>query len=297
MQTCEQTLQLARGSCRDTGWLLVQILRHLGLAARFCSGYLVQLAPDVKALDGPSGPSEDFTDLHAWCEVYLPGAGWVGLDPTSGLFAGESHIPLACTPSPISAAPITGSTDECEVEFNFVNEVMRIHEDPRVTKPYSAEQWTAIQALGDAVDVEFEAGDVRLTMGGEPTFVSVDDMDSAQWNVDALGEHKLKLAKDLLIRLRNRFVVSGRGDPALGTGLFLARRWRAPVAAAATTGPGGWELWSRTGRRTPFHAPAGSTAGNQRAVRAPGLRGHTLLPVAGAAGAGGPGPAAGESQR
>jgi uncharacterized protein (DUF2126 family)/transglutaminase-like putative cysteine protease len=209
VQSCEETLHLARGSCRDTGWLLVQILRHLGLAARFCSGYLVQLTPDVKALDGPSGPAEDFTDLHAWCEVYLPGAGWVGLDPTSGLFAGESHIPLACTPSPISAAPITGATDECEVDFSFVNEVERIHEDPRVTKPYSPEQWTAIQALGDAVDAEFEAGDVRLTMGGEPTFVSIDDMDSAQWSVDALGDHKLKLAKDLLIRLRDRFAPGG----------------------------------------------------------------------------------------
>jgi len=209
VQSCEETLQLARGSCRDTAWLLVQILRHLGLASRFCSGYLVQLAPDVKSLDGPSGPAQDFTDLHAWCEVYLPGAGWVGLDPTSGLFAGESHIPLACTPSPISAAPITGATDECKVEFRFVNEVERIHEDPRVTKPYAEGQWAAIQALGEAVDAELAAGDVRLTMGGEPTFVSVDDMDSAQWNVAALGEHKLKLAKDLLVRLRDRFAPGG----------------------------------------------------------------------------------------
>jgi uncharacterized protein (DUF2126 family)/transglutaminase-like putative cysteine protease len=209
VQSCEETLELARGSCRDTGWLLVQILRHLGLAARFCSGYLVQLAPDQKSLEGPSGPEADFTDLHAWCEVYLPGAGWVGLDPTSGLFAGESHIPLACTPSPISAAPITGKVDKCEVEFSYLNEVERIHEDPRVTKPYSADQWLAIQALGEAVDTKLEAGDVRLTMGGEPTFVSIDDMDSAQWNVAALGEHKLKLAKDLLIRLRDRFAPGG----------------------------------------------------------------------------------------
>ncbi|MFV0275661.1 MAG: DUF2126 domain-containing protein [Parahaliea sp.] len=205
VQSCEETLTLGRGSCRDTGWLLVQILRHLGLAARFCSGYLVQLAPDVQALDGPSGPAADFTDLHAWCEVYLPGAGWVGLDPTSGLFAGESHIPLACTPSPLSAAPITGATSKCEVSFRFENVVERIHEDPRVTKPYSEGQWAAIDALGEAVDAELAEGDVRLTMGGEPTFVSIDDMDSAQWNVAALGEHKLKLAKDLLVRLRDRF--------------------------------------------------------------------------------------------
>jgi len=209
VQSCEETLQIKRGSCRDTGWLLVQILRHLGLAARFCSGYLVQLAPDTKSLEGPSGPERDFTDLHAWCEVFLPGAGWVGLDPTSGLFAGESHIPLACTPSPLSAAPITGATGKCEVEFSFTNEVERIHEDPRVTKPYSEGQWTAIRALGQAVDSELEAGDVRLTMGGEPTFVSIDDMDSAQWNVAALGEHKLKLAKDLLLRLRDRFAPDG----------------------------------------------------------------------------------------
>ena len=209
VQTCEETLSLARGSCRDTGWLLVQILRHVGLAARFCSGYLVQLAPDTRSLEGPSGPEKDFTDLHAWCEVYLPGAGWVGLDPTSGLFAGESHIPLACTPSPISAAPISGATEKCRVEFGFANEVERIHEDPRVTKPYSDRQWSAIRALGAAVDEALEAEDVRLTMGGEPTFVSIDDMDSAQWNIEALGEHKLKLAKDLLIRLRDRFAPGG----------------------------------------------------------------------------------------
>jgi uncharacterized protein (DUF2126 family)/transglutaminase-like putative cysteine protease len=209
VQTCQQTLTLRKGSCRDTSWLLVQILRHLGLAARFASGYLVQLTADVASLDGPSGPSEDFTDLHAWCEVYIPGAGWVGLDPTSGLFAGEGHIPLACTADPISAAPITGYTDECECEFSYSNVVTRIHEDPRVTKPYSDEEWENIKALGQAVDVEFEQGDVRLTMGGEPTFVSIDDMDSAQWNTEALGTEKLKLAKDLLLRLKETFARNG----------------------------------------------------------------------------------------
>ncbi|GAB2188422.1 transglutaminase family protein [Sessilibacter sp. MAH2] len=209
VQKCQETLEKKNGSCRDSAWLLVQILRHLGFAARFASGYLVQLKSDKESLDGPSGPAEDFTDLHAWCEVYLPGAGWVGLDPTSGLFASEGHIPLACTPHPVSAAPVTGATGKCEVEFEFSNEVFRIHEDPRVTKPYIEEDWQAIQALGKAVDEELGQSDVRLTMGGEPTFVSIDDMESAQWNTDALGDDKLRLAKDLLLRLRKRFAPNG----------------------------------------------------------------------------------------
>ncbi len=209
VQTCEQTLTTGRGSCRDTGWLLVQILRHLGLAARFVSGYLVQLTADVKALDGPSGPERDFTDLHAWAEVYVPGAGWIGLDPTSGLFAGEGHIPLACTPDPVSAAPITGATDKCEVELYFHNRIERIHEDPRVTKPYTEDQWRAIQDLGHRVDRDLAENDVRLTMGGEPTFVSIDDMDGEEWNTAALGPAKKRLAEDLLQRLRDRFAPGG----------------------------------------------------------------------------------------
>lgn len=209
VQKCKETLTLKKGSCRDTSWLLVQILRHLGLAARFASGYLVQLTADVKSLDGPSGPEEDFTDLHAWCEVYIPGAGWVGLDPTSGLFAGEGHIPLSCTPEPESAAPITGFTDECECEFSYTNEVIRIHEDPRVTKPYSDEEWENIKALGAAVDKKLVQEDVRLTMGGEPTFVSIDDMESDQWNTAALGDEKLSLAKNLLLKMKQEFGGNG----------------------------------------------------------------------------------------
>ena len=209
IQTCEETLEKALGSCRDTGWLLVQILRHLGLAARFVSGYLLQLTPDEKPLEGPAGTDHDFTDLHAWAEVYVPGAGWLGLDPTSGLFAGEGHIPLACTPHPVSAAPITGTTGKCEVEFRFHNQVRRIHEDPRVTKPYTDDQWAMIQAMGHRVDADLEAGDVRLTLGGEPTFVSIDDMESAQWNNAALGRQKRALAGDLLQRLWRTFAPGG----------------------------------------------------------------------------------------
>ncbi|AOU97149.1 IMP dehydrogenase [Acidihalobacter yilgarnensis] len=205
VQSCEETLDLRSGSCRDSAWLLVQILRHLGLAARFVSGYLVQLTADVKALDGPAGPAQDFTDLHAWAEVYVPGAGWIGLDPTSGLFAGEGHIPLACTPSPEDAAPLTGSTEPCKTEFTYRNEVTRIHEDSRVTRPYTEAQWAEVMNLGRAVDADLERGDVRLTMGGEPTFVSVDDMDDPQWNTAALGDDKRRLADDLFRRLQARF--------------------------------------------------------------------------------------------
>ena len=210
VQSCEETLSKALGSCRDSGWLLVQVLRHLGLAARFVSGYLVQLTADVKSLDGPSGPEHDFTDLHAWAEVYVPGAGWIGLDATSGLFAGEGHIPLACTADPVSAAPVTGGyTGESRVEFHFNNSVQRIHEDPRVTKPYSDVAWRAIEALGHEIDAELARGDVRLTMGGEPTFVSIDDMESAQWNTAADGAQKRKLAGELMRRLKDAFGPGG----------------------------------------------------------------------------------------
>ena len=209
VQTPEHTLRSASGSCRDTGWLLVLILRHLGLAARFVSGYLIQLKPDVPALEGPTGAGADFTDLHAWCEVYLPGAGWVGLDPTSGLFAGEGHLPVACTPEPDSAAPVSGSVDECEVQFDHAMQVQRILESPRVTKPYTDSQWSAIDDLGHQVDAQLSRQDVRLTMGGEPTFVAIEDRDADEWNTAALGPKKRGYAIELLHRLRGRYGAGG----------------------------------------------------------------------------------------
>lgn len=209
VQAPEETLQKASGSCRDSSWLFAQLLRHLGLASRFVSGYLIQLTPDVRPLEGPAGPGSDFTDLHAWCEVYLPGAGWIGLDPTSGLLAGEGHIPLACTSEPSTAAPVSGMVEQSEVELVHTMKVERVWEAPRVTRPYTEEQWSEVEKLGHRVDDELRALDVRLTMGGEPTFVSIDDPDGAEWNTAALGPNKRKLAADLFKRLKAEYAPGG----------------------------------------------------------------------------------------
>jgi uncharacterized protein (DUF2126 family)/transglutaminase-like putative cysteine protease len=209
VQTPDFTLRTGVGSCRDSAWLLVSILRQLGLAARFVSGYLVQLASDVESLDGPSGPAADFTDLHAWAEVYIPGAGWIGLDPTSGLFAGEGHIPLAATPHPATAAPISGGTEPCESELEFSNTVTRVHEDPRVTLPYTDEAWRTICDVGRRVDQRLVAADVRLTVGGEPTFVSIDNQVDEEWTTAADGPHKRQRASDLAARLKTVWAPKG----------------------------------------------------------------------------------------
>ena len=200
VQSCEQTLDLRSGSCRDSAWLLVQLLRNLGIAARFVSGYLIQLANESV----PDAPRVDSADLHAWTEVYLPGAGWIGLDPTSGLVAGEGHIPLVCTPNASQAAPISGTAEPARVDFSFSISVHRLNAAPSLTRPFSEEDWARVEELAHRIDADLEAQDVRLTMGGEPTFVGLDELESPQWNIDALGPIKRTRGLQLIRCIRDR---------------------------------------------------------------------------------------------
>jgi uncharacterized protein (DUF2126 family)/transglutaminase-like putative cysteine protease len=209
VQTCEQTLEKGTGSCRDSSWLLVQILRHCGIAARFVSGYLIQLAADERAsheaaTNDASARQTDSADFHAWAEAFLPGAGWIGMDPTSGLFAGEGHIPLVCTPNASRAAPIEGTVEAADVEFEHSISIRRLNDAEGLTKPFTEEAWAQVEQLAHRVDEDLEAQDVRLTMGGEPTFVGIDEAESPQWNIDALGPMKRTRGLTLIRCLREK---------------------------------------------------------------------------------------------
>jgi uncharacterized protein (DUF2126 family)/transglutaminase-like putative cysteine protease len=209
VQTCEQTLGKRTGSCRDSGWLLVQILRHLGIAARFVSGYLIQLAPDEAATADPSGPQADSADFHAWAEAFLPGAGWIGMDSTSGLFAGEGHIPLVCTPNASRAAPVEGTVEAAKVDFGYSISIRRLNDGPRPSRPFTEEEWAQVEQVAHGVDADLEAQNVRLTMGGEPTFVGIDEPESPQWNIDALGPMKRSRGLALIQCLRKKIAPGG----------------------------------------------------------------------------------------
>jgi uncharacterized protein (DUF2126 family)/transglutaminase-like putative cysteine protease len=202
VQSCEQTLSMGTGSCRDSSWLLIQVCRQLGIAARFVSGYLIQLADE--RLAEKDDRKTDSADLHAWAEVYLPGAGWVGMDPTSGLLTTEGHIPLACGTAPSDAAPIGGTVEPAGVEFMYEVTVRRLNETPSLISPFDEYDWKKIRGLAYDVDLDLEAQDVRLTMGGEPTFVGQDEAESAQWNLEALGPQKRSAGLALIRSIRER---------------------------------------------------------------------------------------------
>ncbi|MBP9892316.1 MAG: transglutaminase family protein [Planctomycetes bacterium] len=208
IQTSDETLQKTSGSCRDSAVLLVDCLRARGLAARFCSGYLVQLADEGNIPDVAKGVLHDVVDLHAWAEVFIPGAGWIGLDGTSGLLCGEGHIPLASTVNPELAAPIAGTSNIPAKEFAFEMTVTRLGHEPSPRKPYTEEQWAALKAAGERADSMVAGHGLRLTMGGEPTWTSREHPDLPEWNTEALGPTKWRQGLLLARELRKRFGVS-----------------------------------------------------------------------------------------
>ena len=207
--TPEETLAHGRGSCRDSAVLLVAALRARGLAARFVSGYLIQLADEGMIPDQPRGLDRDVVDLHAWAEVYLPGAGWIGLDATSGLLCGEGHVPLCAVASPAHAAPLDGTSDTPADQVSFATSITRLGHEPRPTAPYPDEVWTALLAAADRADAALIAAGLDVTVGGEPTFTSREHPTAAEWNGAALGPSKWRQGRQLAQHLLERLIPGG----------------------------------------------------------------------------------------
>jgi transglutaminase-like putative cysteine protease len=118
IQPAAETITLGTGSCRDYAALLVECARSLGIAARFVSGYMFD----------PNNNGAATGAMHAWVEVFLPGAGWIGLDPTHGLFCQNAYVPVAHAVVAESVNPIQGSF------FSVVPAVARLTSDVKVLR-------------------------------------------------------------------------------------------------------------------------------------------------------------------
>ncbi len=240
--TPEETLGYGRGSCRDAAVLLVAMMRARGIAARFVSGYLVQLTDEGMIPDQPKGVDRDVVDLHAWAEAFVPGAGWIGFDGTSGLLCGEGHIALAATASPSHASPLDGTSDVGASAVEFSTSIARLGHEARPTAPYPDDVWDELQAGGDRADAVLTGAGLEVWIGGEPTFTARDDQAKAEWQGGALGADKWKRGRALADELRDRLAPGGLVLHRMGKhypGESLPR-WALDIIARRAPAPALW---------------------------------------------------------